>query len=149
MMAVTRKAPINPAHCTTGLVLVVTEPPGGGALLATCWGGGGAAGRATDNPDTAAPGGGGALERLGGGGGDGGGAECEEGMLTRNGPGEGAAAGAGVAAAGRGIVISFWQAGHLICIPAYSGPQEICCEQCWQENFRSLISQIAYAGNTS
>src|SRR5215207_2638940 len=43
--------------------------------------------------------------------------------------------------------ISFWQAGHLICIPAHSGPQEICCEQCGQE-IRSLISQLAYAGNT-
>jgi hypothetical protein len=61
-------------------------------------------------------------------------------MLTRKGPGAGAAATAG---GGFGIVISFWQDGHFVCIPAHSGPQAMCCEQCGQENFNSLITQLA------
>lgn len=134
---------MRPAHCTTGLSPPVTDrPPAGGAPAGSapasgC--GGGAAGRATDKPETA-------LEPAGGGGGGAGGAAaCEEGMLTRKGPGDGAAATAG---GGFGMRMSFWHEGHFVCIPAHSGPHEMCCEQWGHENFNSLITQLAYPGNT-
>lgn len=72
---------------------------------------------------------------------------CAAGVLTRKGVacgfgGGGGCGGAATAGGGFGMTMSFWHDGHLVCMPAHSGPQAMCCEQWGQENLSSLITRL-------